>query len=1036
MSLSQRVVKRPILIVVLFALVLIVAIYSLSSVALALIPDVTVPMVMVNTTYTGASPEVVEKTVTQTLESSLAKVQGVTKLTSTSSDGSSAITLRFNYGADIDKKANDIRDKIDAVRDYLPDGANSPTVTKIDPNSMPIIKIAIKGEGGRSAEELKKIGEDTIQAQLEQSEGVSSASVTGGRTEIVRVDASQERLEAYGLTLQTIASALASQNIELGAGKIIEGTTEYAVRTTGAFANIGDNIGEAVVATRNGVPIRLGDIAKVSDGYDDVKSAVYVNGQPGVYISVFKQTGSNTVSVASGVKKKLKSIEEILPSDVKLEVIDDSSLQVSSTVYDLIKAIIEGAVLTMIFVFLFLRSFKSTIIIAIAMPISVLATVLALYFAGFSLNMMTMAGLLVSIGNITDSSIVILDNTFKYRERGAKPDVAAMLGSQEMMVAITAGILASLSVFLPILLFANQLGMMGIIFKPMIFTIIISHIVSWLVAVFLVPVLASHFLPLTTRKEKPLKNPVVIALDRAIGGAIDGITQGYRWLLVATLKHRLTTIAVVVALLAGSLFYFMPRLTIIFSPAMSSSSVTLSVEMPLGTTFAATEKVVNELSDAAMKELVDITNVIGTTGSSGGWTSTSASNKGTVTVTLEEGKYGIDNFNAVQNTLRSHFKDYPSAIFSFSSGNRMQENSDIDMTLSSSNYAGLSKTGKDILALIKAEVPEVLEPTSDSKEGLPQVEVTIDRQKAYAFGISVNAIATEIRDAVKGYAATTYQKGGDQLDVTVRLREEDRQKIVDLNKIFVLGSSGQKVPISNIAELKKGVGPVELHRTTQQRSIEITGSLAPGNQANVVEAKIKSLIKAKLTIPSDVYVNFQGSWSEVMKMASVFGLIIVLCLLLVFCVMAGQYESFKDPLINMFTIPLMLIGVLAAYSLMGQTLSMYTLVGIVMLIGIVVNNGILLVDYTNLLRGRGMGLMEACIQGGASRFRPVVMTAGATILGAVPMAFFASGSSSMTQPIGLAVVGGLTSATFITLLLIPVVYYLINKRQAKKEGSL
>jgi HAE1 family hydrophobic/amphiphilic exporter-1 len=1035
MSLSQRVVKRPILIAVLFALILIVAIYSLSSVALALIPDVTLPMVMVNTTYTGASPEVVEKTVTKTLESSLAKVQGVTKLTSTSSDGSSAITLQFDYGTDIDKKTNDIRDKIDAVRNYLPTESDSPTVQKIDPNSQAIMKIAIKGE--RSAEELKKIGEDTIQAQLEGIEGVSTASVTGGRTEIVRVDASQERLEAYGLTLQSLGSALAAQNIELGAGKIVEGTTEYAVRTTGAFANIGDNIGEAVVATRNGVPIRLSDVASVSDGYYDIESAVYVNGEQGVYISVYKQTGSNTVNVANGVKKKLKSIKEIMPSDVKLEIIDDSSTQVSSTVYDLIKAIIEGAVLTMIFVFLFLRSFKSTIIIAIAMPISVLATILALYFAGLSLNMMTMAGLLVSIGNIVDSSIVILDNTFKYRERGAKPDVAAVLGSQEMIVAITAGILASLSVFLPILLFANQLGIMGIFFKPMIFTVVISHIVSWFVAVFLVPVLASHFLPLTTRAEKPLKNPVMLALDKAIGGAIDGITKGYRWLLVATLKHRLTTIAVVVALVAGSLFYFFPRLTIVFSPSMSSSSVTLIIEMPLGTTFSATEKVVKEISDAARKELVDISNVIGTTGSNGSaWSTSSASNKGSVTVTLVEGKYSIDNYNIIQNALRSHFKDYPSATFSFSSGNRLQQNSDIDITLSSSNYTGLSKAGKDILALIRAEVPEVLEPTSDSVDGLPQVEVAIDRQKTYAFGISVSTIATEIRDAVKGYAYTTYQKGGDQLDVTVRLQESDRQKILDLNKIFVLGSSGQKVPLSNFAELKKGVGPVELHRTTQQRSVELTGSLAPGHQANVVEAKIKSLIKAKLSIPSDVYVSYQGSWAEVMEMASVFGVIIILALLLVFCVMAGQYESFKDPLINMFTIPLMVVGVLAAYVLKGQNISMFTLVGVVMLIGIVVNNGILLVDYMNLLRGRGMGLMEACIQGGASRFRPVVMTAGATILGAVPMAFFESGSSSMTQPIGLAVIGGLTSATFITLLLIPVVYYLINKRQAKKEGRL
>ena len=1034
MSISQRVVKRPVLILVSFALILVVAIYSLSSVALALIPDVTMPMVMVNTTYTGASPEVVEKTVTKTLESSLAKVQGVTKLTSTSSDGSSAIMMKFNYGADIDKKANDIRDKIDAVRDALPDEADSPTVQKLDPNSMPIMKIAVKGE--RSAEELKKIGEDTIEAQLEQIEGVSTAAVTGGRTEIVRVDASRERLEAYGLPLQTLASALSSQNIELGAGKITEGSTEYTVRTTGAFADVDADIGEAVVATRDGVPIRLRDVADVSDGYADAESAVYVNGDPGVYISVYKQTGSNTVTVANGVNRKLKSLQEMLPDDVKLEVIDDSSKQVRSTVYDLIKAIVEGALLTMVFVFLFLRSFKSTIIVAIAMPISVLATILALYFAGLSLNMMTMAGLLVSIGNIVDSSIVILDNTFKYRERGAKPDIAAVLGSQEMIVAITAGILASLSVFLPIVLFGDQLGMMGIMFKPMIFTIIISHVVSWLVAVFLVPVLASRYLPLTTRAEKPLKNRAMIAVDRAIGGAIDGLTKGYRGLLVAALKHRAATVVVVAALIVGSVFYFLPRLTIVFSPSMSNSSVTLSIEMPLGTTFAETEKVVNSLADEARKELTGIADVIGTTGSGGGWSSTSASNKGSVTVTLAEGQYGIDDYDRIQNALRAHFTEHPSATFSFSSGNRMQENSDIDITLSSSDYSGLAAAGKDILALIKAEVPEVLEATSDSEEGLPQIDVVIDRQKAYSFGISVSAIATEVRDAVKGYAATTYQKGGDQLDVTVRLREEDRAKVLDLDKIFVLGSGGQKVPLSNFAELEKGVGPVEIHRTTQQRSVEITGNLAPGNQADKVEAKIKTLIKAKLTIPSDVYVKFAGSWSEVTEMAGVFGVIVILALLLVFCVMAGQYESFKDPFINMFTIPLMLIGVLAAYALKGQNLSMFTLVGVVMLIGIVVNNGILLVDYTNLLRGRGVGLMDACIQGGASRFRPVVMTAGATILGEVPMAFFESNSSSMTQPIGLAVIGGLTSATFITLVLIPVVYYLINKRQAKKEGRL
>lgn len=1035
MSIAQKVVKRPVLVVVAFALVLIVSIYSLSSIALALIPDVTLPMVMINTTYTGANAEVVEKTVTKVLESSLAKVQGVTKMTSTSSDGSSAITLKFNYGADLDKAVNNIRDKVDEARDSLPSESNSPTIEKVDPNSQPIIKIAVKGD--RSSEELKQIAEDEVEPKIEQCEGVASASVTGGRTEAIRVDASLERLHAYGLTLQALSTALSSQNLELGGGKITDLGTEYTVKTTGAFSSVDEDIKNAVVATRNGRTIRLSDVATVYDGYKDAETTVFINGQDGIYVSIQKQTGSNTVNVANSVYQKLKTIQEVLPKDVKLEVVSDDSTQVRSTVQDLILAIVEGAILTMFFVFLFLRSMKSTIIIAIAMPISVLATLLSLYFAGMSLNMMTMAGLLVSIGNIVDSSIVILDNTVKYRERGANPTVAAMLGSQEMLVAITAGILASLSVFVPIILFSNQLGMLGIMFKPMVFTIIISHIVSWFVAVFLVPVLASHYLPIRTRDEKPLKNKYLILIDKTIGNGINSLLKFYKRALTAVLRHRLATILTVLAILVLSVMLLLPRLSIVFSPQMSSSSVTLTITMPLGTTLDTTEKMVNDLADKARKELTDITNVIATAGSSGGMSSSTQDFKASLTVTLAEGKYSIQNYQRVQNVLRSHFSDYPSATFDFSSGNRIQENSDIDITLATStNYTGLSKASQEILDLIKSDVPEVQEASSDTDEGLPQVEVRIDRQKAYSMGISVSSIATEIRDAIKGYASTTYQKSNDSIDVYVRLQDSDRQKIASLDKVFLLNASSQNIPLSSIATIVKGYGPVELHRTTQQRSIELTGTLAAGHQANVVEAKIKSLIKSKLIIPSDVYVSFNGSWAEVMTMASVFGVIIILALLLVFCVMAGQYESFKDPLINMTTVPLMLIGVLAAYALMGQSLSMFTIVGVVMLIGIVVNNGILLVDYTNLLRARGASLMEACIEGGTSRFRPVLMTAGATILGNVPMAFASSGSSSMTQPIGLAVIGGLTSATFITLLLIPVVYYLVNEKKARKEGTL
>jgi hydrophobic/amphiphilic exporter-1 (mainly G- bacteria), HAE1 family len=1034
MTLSQRVVNRPVLILVLFALVLVVAVYTIPSIPLALMPSSDMPRMMVTTTYTGAAPETVEKTVTKVLESSLSNVQGIKSMTSTSSDGFSMISLEFEYGKDMDKASNDIRDKIEQVSDDLPDDALAPTIMKMDANSQPVIRVAIRGN--RSSEELKRLAEDSISPKFEQTEGVSSVSVLGGKTNVVRVDVSQNRLEAYGVTITAITSALATQNVELGAGKVTERHTEYTVRITGAFSNVDDDIANALVATRDGVPVRLKDVATVYSGTAEADTSVFINGESGIYLSVMKQSSKNTVTVCNGIYAAMKGLKSSIPSDVELVTIDDSSEQIRSTIADLIKAIAEGAILTMLFVFVFLRSWKSTIIIGFAIPICVAATLMAMYFSGFSLNMMTMTGLLISIGNIVDSSIVILDNTFKYRERGAKPTVAAVLGSQEMMVAITAGILASLSVFLPIVLFADKLGMIGIMFKDMIFTIIISHIVSWVVAVFLVPVLASKYLPLTTREERPLKSRIGAALDRGIERAIDGLIAAYKRGLSACLEHRLVTVGAIAILLAGSLFYFLPRLTIVFSPPMSQNSVTLSITMPLGTEFSATEAVVKAFAAISQDELKGVKNVIATTGSSGGFSMSSSSNSGSLTIALPDKVSDGDSSMAVQEKLRKHFDDYPSAEFAFSTGFRMGTRSDIDLTITSTDYAAMGKTAKEIMALLKAEVPEVLEPESDYSDGLPQVEVAIDRERAAQFGISVQTIASEIRGAVKGNTATVYREGGTEYDVIVRLQSSDRKNVTDLERVFVLSSSGAKVPLSNLATVTKGLGPVQINRTSQARTINITANLASGAQANVVEAKIRRLVETKMTIPSDVYLSYQGSWSEITETGGTFGIIIVMAILLVFCVMAGQYESFKDPIINLFTIPLMLIGVLAIYALMGQNLSMFTLVGIVMLTGIVVNNGILLVDYTNLLRGRGAGLMEACLEGGASRFRPVVMTAGATILGVLPLAFFPSSSSSMTQPIGLAVVGGLTSATFITLLLIPVIYYLVNKRQARKEGTL
>ena len=485
--------------------------------------------------------------------------------------------------------------------------------------------------------------------------------------------------------------------------------------------------------------------------------------------------------------------------------------------------------------------------------------------------------------------------------------------------------------------------------------------------------------------------------------------------------------------MAVAILVFLPKLTIVFSPAMSDNSVRIDITMPLGTKFEETEKVVNELATYAEKEL-KVKYIIATTGSGMGFSSSSKSYKASLSITLLD--EGGDNSKAVKSKMRACLKNYPKASFTFEQGQRMGERSDIDVTITSNNYAGMEKTAKQILDILKSDVPEVLEPTSDTDDRLPQVEISIDRARAASFGISVKAIGTEIRDAMKGYAATTYRIGGNEYDVWLRYAESDRSKIADIDRIFLLSSSGEKIPLSSLATVTVGKGPLSIHRTDQARTIDITGDLAPGKQANKVEQKIQTLVKDRMVIPDDVYVKYTGSWSELAGLSSSLLYIILLAILLVWGVMAGQYESWKDPFINLTTIPVMLIGVLAAYYFKGQNISMFTMLGIVMLIGIVVNNGILLVDATNLLRSRGAKLMDACIEGATSRFRPVILTAGTTIVGEIPMAYFPSDNSDITQPIGLAVLGGMITATFITMVLVPVVYYIFNKGKAQKEGTL
>ncbi len=1032
MSVSKKVMEHPVLTICVFALIAIVAFFTLGNMKIDLMPDMDMPVAMVMTSYNNAGPESVEKSVTEILESGLISVSNLKEMTSESSEGSSLIKLEFNYGTNIDTAINDIRDKLDMVKGNLPDDADSPQIFKFDSSAMPVMTLALNGN--RSADELRTLADDEVSDRLEQTAGIAQATVRGGRESIVRIELSQNRLDAYDLTLSSVVSTLASQNIEVGGGSVYEGTRKYMVRTTGEFSSI-EEINDTVVGTVNGYDVKLSDIGEAYMGYKDQTSEVFINGKPGVYISLQKQSGSNTVNVANAVYKKIAEIQQILPEGVSLDIISDDSTEVRDTLNSLIESILEGFVLAVLVLFLFLRSVKSTIIMAISIPFSVLITVLVMVAGGITLNMITMTGLILGVGMVVDASVVVLENIYSYRMRGTSARVSAEIGTQEVMSSVVSGNLTTICVFIPFFVYKSQLDMLGELFTTLMVVIIIALLSSLFVAMFLVPVLAGKFLPVDNRNETPIKNSFLKKCDSAIEGAIDFVRDWYRAALRVALHHRFATVLISFTVLASSLLLF-SHLRVSFMSNFNDTEVGLNVELPLGTKLSETKSVLEQFYDIVKDEVKGYENIIVSVGSSSGMAlSSDTSYKGSISITLPDASKQTDSAESVKAKLRRHFEDFPTATFTFDDGKMQQmTGSDIDIALSGNSLEKLLQTGKEIQELIKAKVPEATEPELDIEEGLPQVEIKIDRARASSFGISVSSIANEINYSINGKTATTYRADGDDYDVVVLLCDQDRSDIPDLEKIYVNGTSG-RYAVSNFAQVVRGTGPVSINREDKTRTVHLTAGITQGSGAGDVENEIKEVIANNMVISEDVNISYEGSWKDTMDTMKILMIVVILAVILVFGVMAGTYESFKDPFINMFTLPFLIVGVVAIHLITGQSFSMVSMLGVVMLVGIVVNNGIILVDQTNLLVHRGTPLLEACESAGASRLRPVLMTTLTTILGMIPMAFFGDANSSMTQPIGLCIIGGLTSSTIVTLFIIPVLYSLFNQKSDQKKTA-
>ncbi len=1075
MQLSKISVNKPTTTIIIFLLLIGLGLYAALNLPIDLYPNINMPVLLIFTDYKGNGPEEIEKMITRPLENVLSNVGNVDKIHSISNEDTSQIMIYFTWGTNMDEAANDVRDKIEYIKGYLPDGAESPMIFKFDPSMIPVMFLSLTGN--RTPEELRDIGEKIIQPKLEQVDGVSMANINGGRERAIRVEILQNRLQAYNLNLTQISNILSSQNVQISAGSIGQGNKNYLIRTAGEYQNI-EEIKNTVIAYKTGyIPaytgtidptkvIRLRDIANVYDGLKKEEEATYVDGIPSVEIVIQKQSGKNSVKTVDNVfykiyrernnaftriRKKLDKFFNIretvkpgsllseLPPDIKLDVLYDNTVLIRKSLQEVGGTALSGAILAILILFVFLRSLKAVTIIGLSIPISIVITLSMMYFFGFTLNIMTLAGLALGIGRLVDDSIVILDNIYRYREKGTKLTTAAVIGSQEMMNAIMASSLTTICVFAPVVLFRSQLGMYGELFSGLAFTVVFSLTTSIFTAIFLTPVLASKYLPISSQLERNLTG-FPKKFDDTLSAFFRGLEGKYMGLLRIVLKKRKITIGIIAGIFIVSLF-MAGMVGFQLAPKSDEDSVQLEIELPVGTRLDITKDVARQFEEIIKTEIKGYKNIVTQVGEKSfyGFLGNIMSNKANIQIILADdpNKRPVNSLR-IQEILRKHFNDFPSVSFSFPSGGHAfgGSASPIDLLVKSSDLTRAKMTAEKIRTLIREKVPEAVEPMIDMTEGLPQVEIVIDRQRAYALGLNMNSIGQEVRANVDGVVSSQYRDKGDEYDIVVIADPKDMSKIINLEKIFVINNAGLKIPVASFARLSDDTeGPVSIKRENQKRTVHITANLGKGAVLNNVQQKIDGLIKSEIPQDDDLSIEFSGDFADMMEYGLKLLMLLLLCVILVFGVMASQFESFLDPFIILFTIPLTITGVIWIHLLTLDPFNIFTIVGLIVLVGIVVSNGIVFVDYTNILMKRGYGIFDACIEAGRHRLRPILMTSLATILGLLPMAITKVEGTEMSRAIGKTMFGGMAVSSIFTLVLIPVMYSIFKERAQKMQAK-
>jgi HAE1 family hydrophobic/amphiphilic exporter-1 len=1024
MSIPRAAIHRPITMFMISAVIILIGGISLMRLPVDLMPDVSFPSITVRVGYPGVGPLEIEELIVRPIEQATSAVAGVERLEATASEGNARVTLNFAWGTDLNEAADEVRSRIDRVRARLPEDAEPPTVFKFDSTTFPIMGIGLEGDYDRVT--LREIAANDLSPRLERVPGVAAVTVDGGLRRQIHVELSKEKITALDLSVDRIVNIIQTENENIPLGEIDEGDTTYLLRSQGQFENL-DQIRDLVVLTKNGVPVYMRDIAEVKDSTEDFRSFTRINGRPGVRLRVTKQSGQNTVQIADAVRHEVERINREMPG-IKLMMLDDQSVFIDRAIDSVKEHAILGSILVILVIFLFLRDFRATLIVCTSIPISVIGTFALLYFAGFTLNTMTFGGLALGIGMIVDAAIVVLENTYRHMEMGKSHEQAAIDGSEEVWSAIVASTLTHIAVFIPLLFLT---GVSSILFTQLSIVVIFSLSMSLFVAVTLVPVLCAKWLRLPKRVEE--RSGLSARLFGWSERALNGMDDFYRNALHRALNHRPTILATGAGLFVIALL-ILPTVGFELMPQTDEGEVTVDAELPVGTRIERMHAVLERLEGMIRPEVPEAVSLISSAG--GGGFMGGSSHRGNVAIRLAPRTERKRSNEQIAMHLRSVLAgQLPGVIIrARPSGGNNQMNR--IMGGGNESRVALEIRGHDLDAAkrLSQEAKTVMERTSGiadvrigRDEGRPELAIRVDRPKAAMLGLTVSGVANTIQTNVAGTQAAFFRERGYEYPIVVRLREEDRGRVSDVSDILISTPQGQVLQAKNLMKVENEQGPVQIDRKNQERITRVNAELKLGTTlSEAVDAVNEQL--PSMRVAQEFTVGFGNEVEEQRKAFAQLQLMLILAIVLVYAVMASQYESLRDPFIIMFSVPLAAIGVVLALKLTGTTFSLQAYIGVIMLAGIVVSNAILLVDYTNVLRRRdGLPLREAVELGGRTRLRPILMTSLCTMLGLVPMSLGIGDGAELQAPLARVVIGGLLTSTLITLVFVPTVYTIFEE---------